>query len=467
MSISCFLECRERYLELESSISSLHARPKDKVSDVFFNHLIYKCRKLQNQMLFLTRRPDADLTVYALQKSIDKVYGKILDFFSSPGATQTAAAGDLGFLLMRNKGFYGTDERQGMQLLELENCSHFETDSDGLYTLEDDRLFFREFKRFRRDQITPLLADPVLKHSQVSFFHTRQPWFFLQGTGPTAAGHQIHVHCLGRFLGTIDVSKKRDVKEMRCDGIYLHVRTSKHWQIWNLSGQDALQKIKEYRVSKKADKKIAHFFQALLLGEEGFYRVGGVKIAFKDIKSPFTFEGAGVISDLVMRCQKNRLFRLLSLAPLHVLVHETGHLLSDRYFTQKDSQTIKIYTTTIGGRTFYCDSDEPLPSWQHSITDAAGPLLQMAFSSAQLVAAAAMSDYLPRPVTLLLEAGAIVHMTGELLYAGLSVMKSKDGDFGDIAKRSKVHLAVATAGLVGTCALGFFGAFQLGSNPFF
>ena len=94
------------------------------------------------------------------------------------------------------------------------------------------------------------------------------------------------------------------------------------------------------------------------------------------------------------------------------------------------------------------------------LCDAAGPLAQMAFSSLRLVAAVALRNYISWPLSFVLGAGAVYHMMEELTYAVESTI-SGAGDFGSIASSSKTHLALASAALIGECALGILSASAL------
>lgn len=85
----------------------------------------------------------------------------------------------------------------------------------------------------------------------------------------------------------------------------------------------------------------------------------------------------------------------------------------------------------------------------------------IAFSSCKLVAATALKSYISWPVALALGIGAVIWMSGELLYAYVSASNRDHGDFGCIARRGNTHLALAGAALASQCALGIFAAIKL------
>ncbi len=452
MAISNFLEYRDRYLEIEDALSTLE-RQED-LNAFFFNRLVFECEKLQKQMLPLVKSPDADGSVYALQESIEKVHTRMLAFCSFP-AIRLESTGEHSFELLDNKELIACDFRKEKLLFKLPNCDHFEIDQNYLYTLENNKFLFRNLKTGQPVSILPLSLGNL---SKASLFHISQNHLFLQVTS------SIYIISLNTFipktLGTIYVGKHKHIKEMGSDENYLHVRTDKHWQIWDLSDLKAIKRVKKYRVSGfTTEKKPSSLFRSLILGQKGTFHIGEIKIQFKDTPPIGTMEGAGMLSDFAEGCSKSNLFRLISLSPLHVLVHETGHVLPWLYFTGENPEKIVVSTSEIGGDTVHRPT--PLRHWRRSTVLAAGPVVHMLFSSCQLITATAMEPYLPQPVTLLLQAGAIAQMTGELLYAYTSTISKNTGDFGQIAKISKTHLAVATVGLVTTCALGIFGAFKL------
>ncbi len=471
-SLSGFLICQDRYRELESDIASLEEakETEESLNPVLCSHLIFECKQLQDRTWALVRSPDADEETYALQESIEKLYTRSIQLagFSNERIEST---GDSLIALHYLETLQSYNYRIHKPLFQGEKCLDFEIGKDGLiHLLMRDRIEFHTLETGEKRGEFPLPNEYV---SKSFLFHISQDRLFLSLTVRTDV-RTIHMFSLesGERLHTIDLSQKEDVKSMHCDENYLHVRMNKHWQIWDLTNPKWVQRLQKYDafdcktrtqpIGWKTEKKTASFFQSLLLGREGTFHFRGIEIQFADIKVA-SFEGAGVISAVANRCAQIPILRQLSLSPLHVLGHEMGHALAIEGFTGQKPKKITIATEALGGNTEYHFLCHVLPDWQRSAIDAAGPLLHAVLSSAQLATAVALKPYLPRPVTLLLEGGAMVQMAGELLYAYTSAVKRDDGDFGHIAQISTAHLAVATAGLVATCAIGIFGASQLGS----
>lgn len=206
------------------------------------------------------------------------------------------------------------------------------------------------------------------------------------------------------------------------------------------------------------------FENSILFGSEGSYNIFGHHVIFK--RDPpknmhfVTLDGAGIISDIAKICINSGAFRLATLGYAHLFVHEMGHAMAAKHFTNEDSD-IAIYTGSGTASTFLPIGLNNISAWKNSTVEAAGPVADVAFSSCVLAGAAAMKDYLPYPVALTLGAGAVFWISGELLYAFVSASKRDKGDFGQIAARNKKHLAVATAALVSQCTLGVFAAIEL------
>lgn len=201
--------------------------------------------------------------------------------------------------------------------------------------------------------------------------------------------------------------------------------------------------------------------KSLLLGNEGNYNILGVQVEFqKELPSYLSLpslDGHGVISKLAIKCLNSDIYRLFSLAYVHMLVHEISHAIAYKLITKYKS-SITLFTKRGCAQTTYPRKAFDCQDWKITIIDAAGPLGDMAFSSCQFVAACALKKYISWPISLMLGGGAMLFMAGELFYAYSSASKRDNGDFGHIAKRSISHLAFASIALISSCALGIFGA---------
>ncbi len=206
------------------------------------------------------------------------------------------------------------------------------------------------------------------------------------------------------------------------------------------------------------------FLKSLLLGSSGSYNICGTIVNFEEQENRCldvnkALSGAGLISTLAIKCINSTAFRLISQGYLHIFVHEMGHAISCKLLTKKDS-TIKIFTNSCTGVNITPESFKNLSDWEQSVSDAAGPLANIAFSSLKLVAAAALKDYLTVPLSLVLGSGGVIWISGELLYAYICSSKENEGDFGRIAQRSGFHLSIASVAIVAQCALGLFTAIK-------
>lgn len=163
--------------------------------------------------------------------------------------------------------------------------------------------------------------------------------------------------------------------------------------------------------------------------------------------------------------------RFLTQGNLHTLVHEMGHALAGKWLDpQGRFSSIRIFTnsgtgeTNLPNRGFRVENNVIIfdtPLWHQDLILLAGPLADMLFSASKLILAVALKSYISLPIAAIFGAGALLYMSGELLYATYSVINQDGGDFGSIARSGALPLCVATAALVGTCALGIFCAVKL------
>lgn len=203
------------------------------------------------------------------------------------------------------------------------------------------------------------------------------------------------------------------------------------------------------------------FVKSVLYGYEESYNICGTPVDFEN-KPPFnshriSFEGAGVISKMAIKCLKSTAFRLATQAYAHVFVHEICHAMIYKLFAHQNAE---VHITKCGceGRTSYPSAVNA--NWKSTIIDLSGPMGNIAFSTCKLVAATALKSYLTWPIALALGAGAVMWISGELLFAYISVSKNSEADFANIARRGNNHLALASIALVSQVALGIFAAIK-------
>jgi hypothetical protein len=220
--------------------------------------------------------------------------------------------------------------------------------------------------------------------------------------------------------------------------------------------------------------------KSVFLGSEGSYKILGIDVQFQKNHMPNTPSVVGAItpeSYLTSQAQnsnifvkslgyvadkllKSNAFKVITQAPMHAFVHEMGHALAAKMLLG-DNARVFIYTDLGAGDTFYANFYKQFSAErERSIICAAGPMADMIFSSCELVGAVALRNYLSTPVAVTLGAGAVIWMTGELFLAYISASNNTFGDFGIIARNGATHLAIASAALVGQCALGVFAACQ-------
>lgn len=205
------------------------------------------------------------------------------------------------------------------------------------------------------------------------------------------------------------------------------------------------------------------FLKSVLLGSEGSYNFFGTKVVFqKDPPhlTPYRLHGAAVVSQLASKCLHNYPFRLITQGYAHTFIHAMSCALMNKLLTNQDAQ-IEIFTNSCTTKINLPPRFHTLPDWKKTIADTAGPMGNIAFASCKLVAATALKRSLSWPVALTLGSGAVIWMSGELLYAYVSASNRDYGNFGDIPCRGNAHLALASTALLSQCALGIFAAIKL------
>jgi hypothetical protein len=202
------------------------------------------------------------------------------------------------------------------------------------------------------------------------------------------------------------------------------------------------------------------FIKSILFGCEGSYNIFGTSVKYKSDNYNYSLKGAGFISQLASECINNNAFRLLTQSYVQVLVHEMSHVLAGKIFTGKNSNIV-LYTNTCSAITSLPREFNELADWKKSVIDIAGPMGSIAFSSCKLMAATALKPHLSWPASLVIGSGAIMWISGELLYASVSASKKDHGDFGCIAQKGNTHLALSTTAILSEVALGIFLAIKL------
>lgn len=205
------------------------------------------------------------------------------------------------------------------------------------------------------------------------------------------------------------------------------------------------------------------FIKSILFGSPGSYNICGTSVEYKEdpLCQPPRVEGAGFVSFLANKCLNSNAFRWLTQGYCHVFIHEMGHAMACKLLTGRDSR-ITIKTDTCGALTYYPRELSNSAKWKQSVIDLSGPMSDIAFSTIKIVAANALKSYVSQPVALLLAGGAVLWISGELLYALTSTIQKQDnGDFGRIAKRNTTHLIAAATALVAQAAFGAYALIKL------
>lgn len=218
------------------------------------------------------------------------------------------------------------------------------------------------------------------------------------------------------------------------------------------------------------------FIKSVLFGNEGSYNVFGVDVYFvKEPPKNMPIPPSGIPEryiKIINYILRSRIFAVVTQCRLHNFIHEIGHLVVGLKVLHAEQAKIIIIKdisfdkplalTTIKARKFN--------GIKYSFLKVAGPMTGVAFASCELMLATAMRNLCTVP-SYILGIGAVFSILNELLYAGISIthyFRSNGshsyhtlGDFGDIARNSKKHLALASLALISECALGIFGAYKL------
>ncbi len=205
------------------------------------------------------------------------------------------------------------------------------------------------------------------------------------------------------------------------------------------------------------------FLKSVLFGGEGTYNIFGTQVRFeKEAPSYYSFsnlQGAGLLSKAATQCINSNVFRWLTQGYTHIFIHEMSHALTFKLLTNQDA-TVRVFKSSCTGETYYRISLNNFADWKKNIISIAGPMGDIAFSTCKLVAATALKSYLSWPIALALGSGAVIWISGELLYAYTSGLNKDAGDFGSIARSGNISLALFSTLLVSQVALGIFAAIK-------
>ena len=159
-------------------------------------------------------------------------------------------------------------------------------------------------------------------------------------------------------------------------------------------------------------------------------------------------------------CLDSNAFRWITQGYTHVFLHEMGHAIVCKLITGENSE-VTVYKNSCRGVNLNCLTQPGLSDWEKTAVCIAGPMADITFSISKLIVAKALKNYLSWPVAIALGGGAIIWISGEMLYAYVSASKKDSGDFGLIARHGNTHLALASATLISQCALAILALVKL------
>ena len=132
--------------------------------------------------------------------------------------------------------------------------------------------------------------------------------------------------------------------------------------------------------------------------------------------------------------------------PLHTLIHEMGHALTNKWFGNTGVRVNIVLPgndLTSRGET-HVDAYGSVRGWRDSITLAAGPIASSSFSTIQLLAQYALKNVLPMPIQGVLGISAAFNLIDQAQYVIKTALNIQYGDFVEIRKNSLAHLLVAS-----------------------
>lgn len=196
--------------------------------------------------------------------------------------------------------------------------------------------------------------------------------------------------------------------------------------------------------------------QSLLFGTEGNYQVAGIPVAFEKGDQAMISTSDHWLVTSVRTCLESQAFRVLNQSYIQIFVHEMGHAATGRLLVN-DQPHIHIFNNQFGGVTQYAYHSDI--EWKNSAVTLAGPLTSMIFSCIKLAAAVLVNKHISKGASYLLGGSAAIWMLGELIYTFTAGLGIAGGDFYHI--NNPIHLTIALAAMVSTCALGIFTSIKL------
>lgn len=211
------------------------------------------------------------------------------------------------------------------------------------------------------------------------------------------------------------------------------------------------------------------FLKSVFFGSEGSYRIFGIDVSFEKKPSFYSSDSSSEPLDtlsifkkatrnLFINCINSKAFNCAMHSWVHVFAHEMGHALTGKWLLSSSAK-IRIFTNHVGGMNTYAYRRmHQAPLEIQSTITTAGPLVGMAFSSCELVAAVALKNYISWPVALFMGTGASYAMFCGLCELGMTLLEFDGSDFQILARDSKKHFVIASAAVVAECALGICAA---------
>ncbi len=203
------------------------------------------------------------------------------------------------------------------------------------------------------------------------------------------------------------------------------------------------------------------FLKSVFFGSQGSYNLLGIPVNFEHSHySPYNLDNESFISRQALKCLNSNVFRLVTQSYAHVFTHEMSHALMLKFFYGRPPgfyrEGICIYTDICMGQTGMPRIENH--NWKTTLILMAGPMGNIAFATAKLVAAKVFKNYLTWPIASIFGSGAVIWTLGEIFYAYLSATRKDNGDFGHIASHGKMPLALASTAVVAQCILGIYAA---------
>ncbi len=208
------------------------------------------------------------------------------------------------------------------------------------------------------------------------------------------------------------------------------------------------------------------FFNSLVFGKEGNYRIPILNTNVKFTSSQgYTYRFSKADSNLFIKIPdiilSSRIFHLLSFSNLHTFIHEMGHTISSKILFKGNDPKIDIYTNSGVGCTKNINPSQLSfigklfgQNFSKTIVDASGSITDLLFSAAKIMIATCYYSKITAIAAAILAFGGTFYIAGEALYTIHSIVNMNHGDYGKIAKRSTLHLLIASTAFVAAAYLG-------------